>query len=308
MQPMKNITLLTPAVLNCSALEYLQEKDQKFHKKYVFKFGLMQALWAVILYVVCVGLFVIPGVKEVRETGTQVITNALFNEVKIQEGQMEIDIKPAIWYFSFYNEPTKQKLIAVDSLGSMNKFFWDDRVEKGVVKKIDGIGFMKEYVYVKKGTWTKKIPYSKFVSSDEVTVTKGEIYDKFMQMTESNRVLVWSLALIPLVFLLGLLFGMLLHVLFAATVGLFLALMTRDVTKNLTLAGKVSSGLYVGWAYILVLAVITQKLLALTFGNLSDFYLAIKAVAFLAIVLVGYLCFKQVRKNKMMPPSHDSNP
>ena len=136
------MTLLTPAVLHSSALEHIKDESPKFHRKYIVQFALMQGLWGVILYLICFVTIFLPRVAYLRETGKKVLTNANFSSVSIKGESMSIDIKPQIWSFTVMDSARSRNEFVVDSTGKMNRFYWDDRVEKGEVKQFNGIGFM----------------------------------------------------------------------------------------------------------------------------------------------------------------------
>ncbi len=300
------MTLLTPAVLNCSALESLKEKDQKFHKKYVFQFALLQGFWGVIVFVLLWAFYCIPFATKLKTEGDKVLLNANFSSMTIENGKATVDIKPAIWVYTISDSPSEQKMVAIDSVGTMNKYYWDDRVEKGSVKKIDGIGVMKEYLYVKKGTWIKKIPYSQF-SKNKVVMTKGDISDSLERMTSKKMMITMLLCMIPVVFLTVFLVGGLTHILFGRITGELLAMLSNSYKVNLESSLKMSNGLYVVWAYLVGLSMVSQKIVFLTYGNMSPYFIAFDILAYFGVFFVGYLCFKgSVSPSKVVKKNNDS--
>lgn len=291
----KKLILLTPAVLHRTALDSLKEKDRRFHYSYVFRFAIIQGLWAVIFYLIIVALAVIPALRNVRETVEKVLTNANFTQVAMKDGQLAIDIKPAIWVFTVNDSKTEQSVVAVDSIGTMNRFYWDDRVEKGVVKRIDGVGFMKDGVFVKKGTWIRKMPYESLSKYRPFSMSKGELHSSFKEMTEKRTFLKLVILCTPVVFILAMLLGAVGHVLFMWVTGFILALFTKNFSKNLLTAVKLSSGLYVGWIYVFVLSLIASHFLTYTWTSFSYLFAVVKIVSYITILFIGYLSISEYK-------------
>lgn len=292
------MTLLSPAVLHCSALEHIKDETTAFHKSYIFKFGLLQGVWGVILYLLCVATIVFPRVQTLRETGDKILTNANFSTVRITNGSMHTDIKPAIWTFTINDSSSVKTDFAIDSTGKMNRFYWDDRVEKGEVKQINGMAFMREYIFLKRGTVIRKIPYTQFVRGGNGEFTKEQIYNNFMKYTEKRGVLKLALAAIPVVFLFTMVAGVLAHIVYILVVGSLLVIFTQRFTRVAQSCYKIASGLYVGWFYVAALLMVTHRIVYATLANLSSFYIAIESILFVTIVFVGYLCIHTAEQMK----------
>ena len=282
--------LLTPAVLHSSALERIKEESPIFHRKYVFQFALLQGLWAMILFMLCVATILIPTASTFQTMGAKVLTNANFSKLEIKNGQVSIDVKPAIWVYSLNDSNTEQTVLAVDSLGSMNKYYWDDRVEKGVVKRINGVAVMKDHLFIKNGLMMKKIPYTSIgLGNTGISMTKNQVYEGLLKITNNKTILKYSLIALPLVFILAALSGAFFHVLFIGVVGLTIGFISKRKGKDLIPAFKVSSALYVVWAYLVVLSMIAQKMVLLTLADISNFFMVVRIVFLVVMIFIGYL-------------------
>lgn len=292
------MTLLTPAVLHCSALEHIKDESPKFHKKYTVQFALVQGFWAVILYFICFSAIFLPKVSQFREVGDKVLTNANFTTVSIKEDVMTIDIKPEIWAFTIDDSLHLRNEFVIDSTGKMNRFYWDDRTEKGEVKRLNGVGLTRDWLLIKQGTRLSKVPYHKLTMGKELTMTKGEVHSLLLKSTDKALLLKKAVLLSPLVFLIGAIFGFVMHIGYIGIIGSLLVLLTQKFSRSAAHCYKLASALYVGWAYILVLTMIGQQFMYITFGNISHFFLAIKIILFVALVLVGYLCFQSFEENE----------
>ena len=295
----KNITLLTPAVLNCTALEYLKDQSPSFHRKHILRFAFMQGIWFCILYILCVATIVFPLVTSLRETSSKVLLNANFTQCEIKNGQLISDIKPMIWSFSLSDTDTAKQEVVIASTKAMNRFYWDDRVEKGMVKKINGVSFMPDYVYYKQGTDIKKIYYSQVFGNRGFKMTKSQLFDYVQKVTDKKQLTKITLLLLPLVLLLGMIVGCLSHGVYMLVVGFILGLFTKNFVKNPSTSYKIASGLYVGWAYIIVLSLIAQRILLWTNINLSAFFLMVNTVGFVSIIGVGYLCLRTMEQDQL---------
>jgi hypothetical protein len=294
MQDVKNITLLTPAVLHSTALEYLTEQPSGFHRKQILRFGLMQGVWSIIVYITLLATTVFPGIAKIRETGETVLTHANFTQCSIANGQLKIDIKPAIWAFTLHDSDTQREEFVVDSIGTLNRFYWDDRVEKGMVKKVDGISLAKEYLFIKRGTLIRRLPYGTLLGNNDVNLSKGEIYERFMEMTARSNVMKVALLAIPIVFLLGFAFGILANIIYVFLIGGILRLMTGSFLRTPTHAYKIANGLYVGFAYVFLLALIAQQILFGTLADLTAFFAVVKGAALIATLSIGFLFLKSL--------------
>lgn len=291
------MTLLTPAVLHCSALEFVKSQNKAFHKRYIIQFALLQGLWGVILWILAMVFIAFPMINEVRQLSEKVLVNANFSSVSIKNGKASIDIRPSIWPFTLSDSERERIEVVVDSTGNMNKFYWDDRVEKGSVKQINGVGITPEYVFVKKGTWMKKLYFNKVCSQCDVTYTKQQLYEKTMKYLSSESMLKVALYAVPLAFVTFSVLGGVMHVLFILVVGSLLKVLTRNFTSSKGGRYKLASGLYVGWAYVMALSLISQKILLLTLGDASRFFMVVEAIVFVTLVFIGYLCMSSLEKN-----------
>lgn len=291
------MTLLTPAVLHCSALEYVKSQDKAFHRRYIIQFALMQGLWGVILWILAMVFIAFPMANELRQTSEKILTNANFSSVTIKDGKATIDIKPLIWPFTIRDSERERVEFVVDTTGHMNKFYWDDRVEKGQIKQINGAGLTPEYIFVKKGTWMKKMYFKNMCAGCEVTFSKQQVYEKSMNMLSSGTMLRVVLYAIPLVFAVFMLLGAIMHIVFILVVGALLKVLTRNFVATKGGRYKIASALYVGWAYVMALSLISQKILLLTLGDASRFFMVVEAVVFVTLVFIGYLCIGSFEKN-----------
>lgn len=294
MQGEKNMTLLTPAVLHHTALEYLTEQPSDFHRKHVIRFGLMQGLWLAIFFVIFLTATILPGIAQLRETGETVLTHANFTQCSIKNGKLTVDIKPAIWAFTLYDSNTQRKEFVIDSMGTLNRFYWDDRVEKGMVKKVDGVGLTQDHLFIKRGTAIRRVSYSSLFGDTEVKMSKGEIYGRFMEATSRPMVIKLAVLSIPVVFLLGFVLGVFSQIAYVLVMGTMLRLATGNFLRTTSHAYKISNGLYVGYAYVFALAMIAQQILSGTLADLSTFFMVVKAAALLATFAIGFLCLKSL--------------
>lgn len=302
MQGEKNITLLTPAVLHCTALEYLTEKPPDFHRKHTIRFGLMQGLWLVIIFLVFLTTTIFPRIEQIRETGETILTHANFTQCSMENGKLTIDIKPAIWAFTLYDSSILRKEVVIDSTGTLNRFYWDDRVEKGVVKKVDGVELSKDHIFVKRGTSIKRVSYSSLLGNTEVKMSKGEVYERFMEVTKRSTVIKLAVLLVPVVFVLGLVLGIVSNIIYVLIIGTILRITADGFLRNPSSMYKVSNGLYVGFAYVFALAVVAQQILLDTLADLSTFFMVVKVTALLATFAIGFLCLKSLSLRSITSP------
>jgi len=240
----------------------------------------------------------------IRETGTKVLTNANFTNCSVTNGTLTVDIKPAIWAFTVADTGTQRQEVVVDSLGTMNRFYWDDRVEKGMVKKYDGVSFSKTHLFIKRGTSIRRIPYTAILGNREIKVSKGELYNGFTALTNSGNVLKMVLILLPFVFGFGMAIGMLINTLYMLIVGLLLRLALGKSLRITSVAYKTANGLYVGFAYLVALAFIAQGILFYTLADLSSFFSVVKLTSLLATAGIGYLCLKSLPRNTSVTSSN----
>jgi hypothetical protein len=197
------MTLLTPAVMHASSLEKLTQQPTSFFKKYLLKFALLQGFFGVLIGVLMLTRTVAPLLATIRSGGTEAIVAAHFSKAIIENGELTVDIKPAIWTYSLKDTSTRQLVVAVDSLGTMNKYYWDDRVEKGVTKRVYGVGFMKDGIYVKglNGAWFNK--YTKLVGTGKHEFTKDSVNQKFQSLTSGKTMLLVYLVAAVIFFLIA---------------------------------------------------------------------------------------------------------
>jgi len=298
----KNMTLLTPAVLHCSALEYLTEQSSDFHRKYIIRFSIMQGIWVAILFITVIAGVVMPRVSYIRETGITAFTNANFTHCQMSNGALIADFKPAIWSYTVSDSATQRDEIIVDTTGTFNRFYWDDRVERGVVKKVNGVGFMKEYLFVKKGTQINRIPYRLLGVANSEKLTKGALYERFLKITNKETIVLWSFLLLPVALLFGGILGSLFHGFYVLIFGTLLRVMAGKFVVNSAIPYKIASGLYVGWAYVVALAMVAQQILEQTFVSIPGLFWVVKIVGLIATLLIGYLCLR-VRQLRPMAAS-----
>jgi hypothetical protein len=248
------MTLLTPMVIHRDSITFLLKQPIGFFKKYLFKFALIQGLFGGLISVLIVFTFANPLFNAIQVAGEKVWTHANLSYIGVKQGMLETDIKPSIWFYSVDDTTTKQTLVAVDSLGTMNKYYWDDRIQTGVHKKISGIGFLKNEVMVKVDDQIMRVPYQKLFKTD-VQYTKKEALVKFESMVSQNARLTLYMVVFVVAFVVTALLGVLAHMLFALVVGNFMVLSSLHRKKiEWKPAMKVSLGLYVVWFYSLLVS------------------------------------------------------
>lgn len=281
------MTLLTPAVMHRSSLEKLVQQPTSFFKSYIFQFALLQGLFGALIGLAMVAR-VVNLFGDIYQPKIQsAIVAANFSRVEISNGKLLIDIKPAIWTYSLAESSISQSVLAVDSLGSMNKYFWDDRYEKGVLKKVYGVAFRKDSLFVRTGYGTFTVAYSKIVGNRSHVYTKEEVNKLFQRLISAPSMAVVYSVFAVISFVGAFLFGYAFHLLFAFVVGGAIALLTNYQTLPLLKSMKLAAGMYIVWVYLSLL--INMAGILLPWHNVSIYVVIVQAVSLCALIGIGVM-------------------
>lgn len=281
-------TLLTPTVLHESVLSTFPKRDKSFLVVYAVAFAAVQTFIGMLVYTLFFLQTLLPFGVTVGEYADKVLVNANFTKVSVSRDSMQVDIRPEIWTFSLEDSNSKQILVAVDSLGSMNKKFWDDRFIGGETKKIYGVGFMKDHLYLKYSDKPVRLPYSVLgFGKNSTELSKGEIYQKTVNtFSKKNLFVMFAFSLLPMSFLFFVT-GIVLHGGFALVMASFIYFFVKG-KESFVNSFKVSLALYVVWAYCYGLLAATQMFLSQSFiGPLPLFFSFTRWILFFGLAEIG---------------------
>jgi len=300
--------LLGPAVLHFSMLEKLQHSDVSFIKKYVVHFGLIQAFIAVLFSTLFFSNSILPWAENIRTEAEEILVHANFSKLKIEDNKMAIDIKPAIWTYSFSNTDSLQEIIAIDSTGKINPHYWDDRFIAGNHKIIKGIEFGRDNITVKHAASWSKYRYSTVFGKKDIVMTKSDVLRRIDKYLGRKWLTTIYFVLLPFFFVIMFILGVATHLAFGIITGIVISIMTMNPEKYTARSILLSMGLYVGWFYVVGLLLIVQAIGATVLDPFNDFYKMVQGIIDISLITVGYISvkhrddlkpIKKIKRNKV---------
>lgn len=192
-----------------------EKKEILDTKKTGLAVGLLQGVLFLILFAVWFAVKVMPTIGFIGEEGHKAVENTIFTRMQFNNGIMNTDSKPSIATYYLYNTDEKVIVVALDSIGKLNKAFYNDRIlHDDVIQKAYGVQISPQFVRVKGISFDVSIPWTYIVGKKETTFSKSDILEK-INFYSSWKYWIWILIIIsPLIFGIGLGLGMLLQRLF----------------------------------------------------------------------------------------------
>ncbi len=284
---------LAPLSLHPAEIEESVALPLSYHKKVIARFGFVQALVAVVIYLGMVLFTYLPLVENAKKAIDNALVNANFSRVVIKNNELNIDIKPAIWTFLLSSTEKSQYFVVVDTTGKLNKYFWDDIVHEG--KKISryGLQFDKQGIRVHLNTGVKQVRYQQIGLKEGVSYDKQGLYTHFNSFLSPQLITVYVIVGAILVFILAYLLGIAAHFLFGLVIGYLVSMLQSRLCEEPQRCIKMCWSLYI--PYFLVMAA-TSLIIYLCTKTMP----ILLVVMLLQILLLPILIFYAFLQAKML--------
>ncbi len=242
-------------------LKDLKTRKTSDIKKLILDFNLLQAL--IVVGLVWLVAFTHSGViRSYQNKVLNALQKANLTYIELKDGHLYMDIKPNIWVFSLENQKDHQNILVIDSKGTFNPFYWDDRFIGGQIKHINGVCFSTEKVIIKFGKIKKEITYTSLASALGIGTYKANkaqlIADIDNLLTIKNMVKM-LIVVSPIVFTVAYLVFVLTHAIFSFITGLIVA-MFSSIDHHIDKGIKIGAGIYVPLILLWDLFVVTKLL------------------------------------------------